>query len=65
VVAFRDAIERAISIGRKRIAVNPRDADGIISSAPPSDCGPLHGDSRRQRHGRVPRRARRMTNTKR
>src|SRR5580765_3709746 len=28
VAAFRDAIERAIAIGRKRIAVNPRDADG-------------------------------------
>jgi tetratricopeptide (TPR) repeat protein len=27
VAAFRDAIERAIAIGRKRIALNPRDAD--------------------------------------
>jgi len=28
VAAFRDAIERAIAIGRKRIALNPKDADG-------------------------------------
>src|SRR5258707_9513506 len=27
VAAFRDAIERAIAIARKRIALNPRDAD--------------------------------------